>query len=65
MNISLGADYRERESGCCDDHTIFENHKMLLELTAGTNKMALKVTSPSAVKWIFANGSAESLLNNL
>ena len=34
-------------------------------LTAGTKRMALKVTSPSAVKWIFANGSVESLENSL
>ena len=34
-----------------------------MPLTDGTNRMALNVTSPSAVKWTEASGSEESYVN--
>ena len=53
--------YAVRMSVCLCIHV----HELLLtqQLTAGTKRMALNVTSPSAVKWVLARGSAESFEN--
>ena len=42
----------------CSTATI--HHYVSCSLTGGTKRIALKVTSPSAVKWVLARGSVES-----